>query len=473
MNIATKACLSIGGIGTITIGYFAGVKLDGTNRYLVVEDDAHTSKDLYFSVSKVSNESYLAIEEISSAITSKSPLKTTESTSERNPDENNTSPENKILPNIEVGKPPFEPTGNVVQNDLDILNSKTSVEATVKRGDTFISLAKEAGVSTRDLTSLLYGSGLSQKHFTLKQNQKLSFEFIDSNLEQVSLYSETIDYIVLKKGSVGKFIKSVEKFPTTKILVSKKIEILNSLSVDGAQAGFTPSDIAQIETALKSKIDFSVLPSGSIVQLISEQQIGNNKVVSSDLKAVKVDSGSISTFAFYYKGQDGAGYYDEHGVSLIPSFLRHPIKDPILTSRFNLKRKHPILKVIRPHWGTDYGHIGGTPIVSISDATVKFAGDRGGFGKTVILKHPQGIETLSAHMSRFAKGLKTGSKVKKGEVVGYVGKTGLSTGYHLHFELKKNGKRVDSLKVDLPTVDKVDNISKYKQDVSSYIDMFR
>lgn len=471
MNIATKTCLSIGGIGTIAVGYFAGVKLRGSNEYAVLSSDDISPDALYISVSKSIDNPYL-IEEplVTSVRETKAPLE----------DLKLAAKVNLVDKSDDVTSFGSKPNNDEVQQSTSekeelFIESKqvnNIVELTVKQGDTFISVAKASGVETRDLTSLLYGSGISQKQFTLKRGQHLKFIFEDDELDKVMFLSDSIDFTVLSKNSNGKFIKSIEKLPTSTSLVSKQIQIQTSLSVDGASANLSASDIAQVESALISKVDFSVLPAGSNIEMVLEQESGNGKLVSSTVKAIKVTTGDKTTFAYYYRGKDGAGFYDEDGVSLTPSFLRHPIKNPLITSRFNLNRKHPILKVTRPHWGTDYGHIGGTPIMSISDAEVKFAGDRGGFGKTVILKHPQGIETLSAHMSKFAKGIKVGDKVKKGQVVGYVGKTGLSTGYHLHFELKQNGKRIDSLKVDLPTVDKVDDLSRYKKEISTYSKFF-
>lgn len=471
MNIATKACLSIGGIGTVAVGYFIGIKLRGSNEYALTTSSDSNPDDLYISVSK----------------------KITSSYHDEDPNIPNAyiapvvSGVDKLAKDVGVGSLSYGGgSANYYSNDLngkdiqpntgmDVIEPesvKDGIELTVKQGDTFISVAKASGVATRDLTSLLYGSGISQKQFTLKKGQQVKFIFADDVLEKVLFFSDSIEYTVLAKNSKGKFVKSVETLPTSTALVAKQIHISSSLSVDGASAGLSASDIAQVETALKSKVDFSALPAGSNIELVLEQESGNGKLISSTVKAIKVSSGDIATFAYYYKGNVGAGFYDEEGVSLTPSFLRHPIKNPLITSRFNLNRKHPILKVTRPHWGTDYGHIGGTPIMSISDAEVKFIGDKGGFGKTVILRHPQGIETLAAHMSKFATGIKIGDKVKKGQVVGYVGKTGLSTGYHLHFELKQNGKRIDSLKVDLPTVDMVDNLPRYKEEMSRYSKYF-
>lgn len=346
------------------------------------------------------------------------------------------------------------------------------VEVDISSGDSFIGIARKSGVNTDELTNLLYRSGLSQSTFSLRQGQRLTFEFNGEKLVSVSLIGDSITYTKLMKGKNGGFTKQTLKLPSKVYAKVMEFKITNNFSSDGATRGLSQSEIVQVVDAFRYKVDFGTMTPGAVAKVLFEREEVNGKVVSSLLKAAKVFlTSEQGVSAFYYKNEDGAGYYDENGSSLTPSFLRHPIKNPLITSKFNLNRTHPILDVVRPHWGTDYGHMKGTPILAISDAKVKFAGTKGGFGRTVILSHPQAIETLSAHMSKYAEGIKTGVSVKKGQVIGYVGKSGLSTGYHLHFELKKDGKRVNSLSVDLPTVDVVDDKERFGREVDEYISL--
>ena len=145
-----------------------------------------------------------------------------------------------------------------------------------------------------------------------------------------------------------------------------------------------------------------------------------------------------------------ATYYTPEGESLQRAFLRTPVPGRGVTSGFSYNRLHPILKVRRPHLGVDYGAPRGTPVVATADGKVIRASRKGGYGKTIILRHGQDYRTLYAHLSRYAKGVRKGKWVKKGHVIGYVGSTGLSTGPHLHYEVPVAGKARNPQSLDLP-----------------------
>lgn len=154
--------------------------------------------------------------------------------------------------------------------------------------------------------------------------------------------------------------------------------------------------------------------------------------------------------AIHFGDDETGGYYDDTGASLRSAFRRYPVDYVRVTSAFAWRRYHPILGVYRSHLGTDFGAPTGTPIKAAGDGTVAFAGWRGGYGNVVELRHPGGYTTLYAHMSRFANGIRPGRGVKQGQVIGYVGSTGLATGPHVHYELKKNGRHLDPRKAKLP-----------------------
>lgn len=146
---------------------------------------------------------------------------------------------------------------------------------------------------------------------------------------------------------------------------------------------------------------------------------------------------------------DGA-YYDASGESLRRRFLRAPLRFSRVSSRFGARRRHPVLRINRPHHGTDYAAPRGTPVSAVADGEVLSARPQGGFGNVVKVRHDSAFTSLYAHLSRFAPGLRPGARVRQGQVIGYVGSTGLATGPHLHFQLEKDGRWVDFLKVDLP-----------------------
>jgi len=147
--------------------------------------------------------------------------------------------------------------------------------------------------------------------------------------------------------------------------------------------------------------------------------------------------------AAYYSG----AYYDEKGESLRSMFLRAPLHYRRISSYFTNRRFHPVLKYFRPHQGIDYAAPSGTPVSAVADGTVDFAAWKGGNGRLIVLRHGSGYESTYGHLSRFAKGVRSGRRVSQGDVIGYVGSTGLSSGPHLDFRVKLNGKPLNFLKI--------------------------
>ena len=159
--------------------------------------------------------------------------------------------------------------------------------------------------------------------------------------------------------------------------------------------------------------------------------------------------GSRITLYRHVSADGTVGWYDENGRGARPFLLRKPLATGRFRSPYGMRR-HPIRKRMRMHWGVDWSAPGGTPIYAAADGVVKEARWAGGNGRRVILQHPNGYESSYSHQRRFAKGIRAGVRVKQGQVIGYVGTTGLSTGNHLHYELKVNGQRVDPMRVRLP-----------------------
>lgn len=154
--------------------------------------------------------------------------------------------------------------------------------------------------------------------------------------------------------------------------------------------------------------------------------------------------------AYCYELEGRTGYYDEKGNALKKSFLRAPLSFRRISSHYSSGRFHPVLKIRRPHRGLDYAAAAGTPVSSIGDGVVLFAGRRGQYGNLVVISHPNGWETRYGHLCRISKKIKAGSRVAQGQVIGNVGSTGLATGPHLHYEVKVHGKNINPLTVSVP-----------------------
>ncbi len=184
--------------------------------------------------------------------------------------------------------------------------------------------------------------------------------------------------------------------------------------------------------------------------VVGDEEVGNGRILAAQYRSRQ----GVYT-AIYYRSDRVEGYFDPEGRSVRKSFLRSPLKFTRISSRFSLSRRHPILKVVRPHRGVDYAAPRGTPVWSVADGTVRHAGWKGQAGRVVIVRHARGYETYYNHLSRFGRGIRKGVRVKQGQVIGYVGQTGLATGPHLDFRLKRNGRWVDPLKERYPAGDPV------------------
>jgi len=229
--------------------------------------------------------------------------------------------------------------------------------------------------------------------------------------------------------------------------------IASSLFESGLKAGLSESLLHKLLSIFQWQIDFNTdIQSGDRFAVIYEEKF---------LEGKKIGTGPVLAATFILSGNphhairhtDSAGivrYFSPDGISIEGKFLRSPVRNSRITSSYSLRRYHPILKTWRPHRGLDFLSRKGDPVLSTADGKVVFVGRKGDYGKTVILKHGGKYQTLYAHLSKYAKAVRKGRWVQQGQIIGYVGSTGLSTGPHLHYELWRNGKRTNPLKLKLP-----------------------
>lgn len=200
------------------------------------------------------------------------------------------------------------------------------------------------------------------------------------------------------------------------------------------------------------KIDFTrEIQPGDTYRFVYEREVRPDGTARSQriLAAELVNQHQTYTALWFSQGEDAQGYYDAEGRPLQVGFSRYPVAFRI-TSSFNPRRYHPVLGIYRAHLGTDFGAPAGTPVEATADGTVVFAGVNGGYGNLIRIRHTNGYETRYAHLSRFARGIRSGMKVKQKQVIGYVGSTGLVTAAHLHYELRKNGQAINARTAKLP-----------------------
>lgn len=184
--------------------------------------------------------------------------------------------------------------------------------------------------------------------------------------------------------------------------------------------------------------------------MVEELREGGQFRKYGNILAVEFVNNGMAYKAFRFENDGRADYFDENGKSLRKAFLKAPLSFRRISSGFSKARFHPVLKKYRPHHGIDYSAPSGTPVSAIGDGTVVFAGNKGDYGKLVILRHLNGYKTYYGHLSRFGKGIRRGTKVEQGQVIASVGSTGLATGPHLHFEMRVNDKPLNPASIKTP-----------------------
>ncbi len=258
-------------------------------------------------------------------------------------------------------------------------------------------------------------------------------------------------YYVINNGDVMSLAMKYPYISTIKTILSGSIN--STLYESMLKRGETPMLVYKFADIFAWEIDFTTeTQNGDSFVLIFDKVFCDSQFIDySNIVAVHYKGQVGDYYGFYYCDPGGYDdYYNRKGESLRKALLKSPLKYSSISSYFSKRRYHPILKVWRPHHGLDYSAPVGTPVSSIGDGVVSFKGWKGGYGNLVEIRHKNNFKTRYGHLSKFAKGLYQGKHVKMGELIGYVGSTGLSTGPHLHFELHKNGVPINPLTVKLP-----------------------
>ena len=245
---------------------------------------------------------------------------------------------------------------------------------------------------------------------------------------------------------------SVYKKPVTVEQRYADVTISNSLWVDMTDAGVSPNLILSLSDIYAWTVDFFGLQKGDRFRVLYEEKMCDGEVVSVDTVryAVFTHNGVDYPAVMYSQNDGGNIYWNEKGESMRKAFLKAPLKYSRISSGFSHARRHPVTRKVQPHFGVDYAAPTGTPVMTIGDGVVTSVKYEGAGGNTVRIKHNSVYSTAYLHLSKYAKGLKVGQRVRQGDVIGYVGSTGRSTGPHLDFRVWKNGSPINPLKMDSP-----------------------
>lgn len=335
-------------------------------------------------------------------------------------------------------------------------------ETRIRRGDTVAALLQRLNVDEDGLQPFLVQSKDARSIYKLYPGRVVQAA-LDSHGRLVSLrYTHTpgtqegdgfaSKWLEVRPDGKGSFTAVEHSAPAQVQVRIAEGDITSSLFGAADSADIPDAITLEMVDILSSKIDFlKDLRQGDKFRIVYDAYTHEGREVGSGkIRALEFINRDKTYSAVWFKPSDGqGGYYDFSGNSLKGAFLRNAIKFTRISSRFGM-RKHPIHKSWTGHKGVDYAAPSGTPIRATADGTVDFIGRQNGYGNVIILKNYGSYSTLYAHQSRFASGLRRGSKVQQGDVIGYVGSTGWATGPHLHYEFRIDKKPVDPLAVDLP-----------------------
>jgi murein DD-endopeptidase MepM/ murein hydrolase activator NlpD len=339
--------------------------------------------------------------------------------------------------------------------DTALRQDKTSlITGVVQQLDTMDAIFDKHALNKVDLSEIIKSSKSTYNLSKLSVGNVYSFDINKKENTVQDIQYEIDDYSYLKVTRTPEGFKAERvKVEYTKKIGSLFINIKDNLifslpntSREYLKLAFKLSDIFAWD------IDFSsdIRNNDSIKIIVEELWIGNVfKGFGNILTAEFFNNGTLhKAYRFEYDGY--ADYFNDKGKSLRKTLLKSPLRFKYISSGFSRRRLHPILRIVRPHLGVDYAAPTGTPVSAAGDGTVMYAGYKGQNGKMVRIRHNSGLETFYGHLSRIPKRIRKWVKISQGDIIGYVGTTGLSTGPHLDYRIKRNGMFVNPLTVKLP-----------------------
>lgn len=349
-----------------------------------------------------------------------------------------------------------------------------SVLLTVEEDDTLDGVLLAGGLSRRDASLLTNEIGHSIDVRRLRPGNMVRFHFAGpEQIDAVQLRINGWGSVDAERNSDNTFTVTPRPSKQLSIMTTISAGIDSSLDESLRAAGEQPQLVQQLVDVFQWDIDFFSLQKGDSFSVVVEKRYaGADSIGYGPVLAARFTHDGTTYEAFRHESPDGrAGYYARNATPLRKQFLKAPLKFTRITSGFSNHRFHPVLHYFRPHHGVDYGAPVGTPVMTTADGVVVQTGRDRGEGNFVKIRHTSRIETMYMHLSRFAKGIKRGTRVTQGQIIAYVGATGLVTGPHLDYRVSDGGKWLDPLKLKSITPDPLggDSLRRYKNSVASLL----
>ncbi len=334
-------------------------------------------------------------------------------------------------------------------------DSLECIEGKVKNGQFFSTLLGSLGMSAQEAYNLTQAceTVFDVRNFKVGQSYRAYYE------------TDSLQYLVYDRDRASSIVFScqspykawVYEKPVTVESRYADVTIESSLWVDMRAAGVSPLLIVSLSDIYAWTVDFFALQKGDRFRVMYEEKVCDGETIAVDTVRYAIFShgGEDFPMVMFNQGDGGNLWWNDKGESMRKAFLKAPLNYSRISSGFSYARRHPVTRKVRPHTGVDYAAPKGTPVMTIGDGVVTSVKYEGAGGNTVRIRHNSVYSTAYLHLSRYAKGLKAGQRVRQGEVIGYVGSTGRSTGPHLDFRVWKNGTPINPLKMDSPPAEPV------------------
>jgi len=341
-------------------------------------------------------------------------------------------------------------------------------EDRVSQNQNLSDILNETGVSGSTIDQLARNSVAIFDLRRMKAGNRYAL-FYSKDTSRKPLYlvyeNNNVDYYVY--SLTGSLLVSAGKHVVTSKRQTASGTITSSLWNAMKASNISPLLAVQLSDIYAWTIDFFAIQKGDQFTVIYDEDFVNGESIGlGKIYSASFSQGGVVFYAIRFAQDDGVSYFDQKGNSLRKSFLKAPLKFSHISSRFSNNRMHPILRIVRPHHGVDYAAATGTPVYTIGDGTVTQKSYQAtGGGNMVKIRHNSVYETSYMHLSKYAAGLKVGARVRQGEVIGFVGATGLASGPHLDFRVYMGGSPVDPLTIKSPPAEpvKTQNIPKFNQ----------
>ena len=349
----------------------------------------------------------------------------------------------------------------------------------IKSGDTLASIFSKKGISSTTTHKIATLNEQTRKLRYIQPGDEIQLLLNDQReIRQMKYIADITRTLLIQRNEDQSYSSKIINYQLDAYPVYREGNIDSSLFEAAANADIPEDVIMDLVAIFGWDIDFSLdIRKGDSFGIVYEElykddvKIRNGRILSAKF----VNDGKTYQAVYYTDPGGNSDYYAPDGRSMRKAFLRSPVKFSRISSRFSNKRWHPVLSKWRSHKGVDYAAARGTPVRASGDGKITFAGTKGGYGRLVVISHGGRYTTAYGHLHRYANGARQGKKVKQGQIIGYVGSTGLATGPHLHYEFRVNGVHRNPLTVKLPEARPVNTayLDNFKENTQTYLSMLR